>query len=450
VTWVLAHGLVGRQDLPVPAWLFGWAAAVALIASFVALGALWPKPRLAASGFRPLPGALGRALGSRALERVAGAIGVALLALVIYSGLAGSEETRLNFAPTFVYVHFWVGLVFASALFGDVFRAFNPWRAVGLAVGWVVGRLARGGAPEPLPYPERLGHWPAAIGILGFAWLELALATGDEPDTVALATIAYSALTFIGMALYGVDRWTERGEAFSVYFGLFARLSAVERRDGVVGLRMPLSGLARLEPLPGTVALLAVMIGSTSFDGASEGNLWGDAAPRLVDVFTSLGLGPASALEAAFTLGLVGSVLAVAALYALGVTGARAMAGGSDLARSFAASLVPIAAAYVAAHYFTLLLYEGQAISWLAADPLGRDEGLSRTPDYGVIGATAAWYWQVGFVVLGHVAALMLAHDRALELYRDARKAVRSQAWMLGVMVAFTTLALWLLSEASR
>ena len=51
-------------------------------------------------------------------------------------------------------------------------------------------------------------------------------------------------------------------------------------------------------------------------------------------------------------------------------------------------------------------------------------------------------------VVVGHVAALTLAHDRALTLYGDARLAVRSQYWMLGVMVGFTSLALWLLAQA--
>jgi hypothetical protein len=48
------------------------------------------------------------------------------------------------------------------------------------------------------------------------------------------------------------------------------------------------------------------------------------------------------------------------------------------------------------------------------------------------------------------VAALMLAHDRALALYKEAKDAVRSQYWMLGIMVGFTTLALWLLSQANQ
>ena len=69
--------------------------------------------------------------------------------------------------------------------------------------------------------------------------------------------------------------------------------------------------------------------------------------------------------------------------------------------------------------------------------------------DYGVIGANATWYWQVAFVVAGHVTALVLAHDRALALYDDAKQAVRSQYWMLAVMVGFTSLALWLLSQSN-
>ena len=116
-------------------------------------------------------------------------------------------------------------------------------------------------------------------------------------------------------------------------------------------------------------------------------------------------------------------------------------------------SLVPIALAYVAANYFTLLLIKGQAIAPLASDPLGDGSDIfgtaDRTIDYAVIGATATWYWQVGFVVSGHVAGLTLAQDRAIALYDDAKLAVRSQYWLLLVMVLFTSLSLWLLSQAN-
>ena len=116
-------------------------------------------------------------------------------------------------------------------------------------------------------------------------------------------------------------------------------------------------------------------------------------------------------------------------------------------------TLVPIALAYVSAHYLTLLLFQGQAIVFLSSDPLGDGSDLfgtaGRSVDYSVIGANATWYSQVAFVVAGHVTALVLAHDRALALYDDARLAVRSQYWMLAVMVGFTSLALWLLSQSN-
>ena len=390
------------------------------------------------------------------MEIICGAIGIFLFGLTIYAGLRGTESTTANFAPIFIYVIFWLALVPLSVLFGDVFRAFNPWRAIGRAVAWIARTASRGELPAPLEYPAWLGRWPAAVGIFAFATMELIASNGDKPDSLAVAALAYSAVTFIGMALYGIDRWIDRAEAFSVYFNLFSRLSVVETRDREVGLRKPLSGLPQLESLPGTVALLAVMIGSVSFDGLTGKQPWNNISPDIAQFFQDRGLSPQHALEATFMLGLIGAVLFVAGFYWLGVLGAKSVGGGFSarrLAHEFVHSIVPIALAYVAAHYFTLLLFQGQAIAYLISDPLGKGSDIFGTADtqidYTLIGANATWYWQVAFVVAGHVAALMLAHDRALALYEDNRKAVRSQYWMLGVMVGFTSLALWLLSSAN-
>jgi hypothetical protein len=451
-----AHGLVARSDLPIPQWLFGWAAAMVLLVSFVALAVLWPEPKLQREHWRPMPAALSRVLGSRPLEILWGAIGAALLVLVVYAGLRGTQSSTANFTPTFIYVIFWLGLVPLSVLFGDVFRAFNPWRSIGRAVGWTAARVARGGLPAPLAYPERLGHWPAAIGIFLFAVMELVASNGDQPDTLAVATLLYSGLTFVAMALYGVETWIARGEAFSVYFNLFSRLSPVEMRDGVLGLRRPLSGLADLKPVAGTLPLLAVMIGSVSFDGAAEAPIWTGIAPDIARFFQDVGLSPQRALELTFLLGLIAAILLVYGFYRLGVLGAKSVGGGFSadrLARAFVHTLVPIALVYVAAHYFTLLLFQSQALGYLISDPLGDGSNLFGTAnsqiDYTLIGSNGTWYWQVGFIVTGHVAALTLAHDRALALYDSARLAVRSQYWMLAIMVGFTSLALWLLSQAN-
>jgi hypothetical protein len=443
-----AHGLVGRQDLPIPRLLFVWAASAVLIASFVGLATLWPTPRLEGAvrerRLLRLP---------RALVPVCGAIGVAVFALVVYAGLAGTQTPTANLAPTAIYVLFWVGLAVASLLFGDVFRPFNPWRAIGRGVGWAGHRLAGGRLPEPLAYPERLGRWPAALGLLAFAWLELVYGGAEDPSVVAVAALLYAGVQLLGMSLYGVEAWSRNGDAFGVYFGLLARLGPLDWRGRELWARPLLAGATGIRAVPGTVAVLVVLIGTTSFDGFSQGPTWNDVAPDLQTAFIDLGLGQQAALELAFTLGLLVVVGLVGLLYRLGTIGMRSIDtrfSAAELGRRFAHSLLPIALAYVIAHYFSYLAIQGQAIGYLASDPLGDGSNLFGTAtasiDYGVISSNGIWYVQVAALVLGHVAGLVLAHDRALATYEDARAATRSQYWMLTVMVAFTCLGLWLLS----
>jgi hypothetical protein len=427
-----------------------------LVVSFVALAILWPEPKLEDEGWRALPRWLGRTVTSRVVEILCGAIGIFLLGVVVYAGFEGVQSSTANFTPTFIYVIFWLGFVPASVLLGDVFRAFNPWRAIGRGVAWVAKTAARTDLPAPLAYPEKLGRWPAAAGIFAFAAIELVASNGDRPENLAIAVLIYSALTFIAMALYGVEAWSNRGEAFSVYFNLFSRISVFETRGRDLGVRKPLSGLAALPKAAGTVPLLAVMIGSVTFDGASEAQPWTDISPDLAQFFQDIGLSPQHSLELAFLLGLILTVVLVFCFYRLGVLGARSVGGGFSagrLASEFVHSLVPIALAYVSAHYFTLLLFQGQAMAYLVSDPLGDGSDIFGTSnsqiDYTLIGGETTWYFQVAFVVIGHVAALVLAHDRALALYDDPKQAVRSQYWMLAVMVGFTSLALWLLSQSN-
>ncbi len=451
-----AHGLVGRADLPIPEWLFGWAAAVVLIVSFVGLSVLWRTPKLEGDeDFRPLPSWLSRAIVNPVTDVLAGMIGVGLLLLTVIAGLFGEQTALSNFAPTFIYVIFWVGLVPLSILFGDVFRAFNPWRAIARGVAFVAGRVA-GPLPQPFAYPSRLGRWPAVATIVGFAWMELAYLSSDDPSTLAIATLVYTAVTLLAISVYGTKTWIDRGEGFSVYYNLFSRISPVEVREGRLGLRRPLSALTRLNPLPGTVALLVAMLGTVTFDGASEGPLWADAGPWLQDRFGDLGFGPGTSGELSFTIGILAGMAVIAAIYMVGIAGARTIGHEPqlDLARKFVHTLVPIAAVYVIAHYFSFLAYNGQAIWYLASDPLGQGWDLFGTADsgidYTIISATGIWYVQVGALVVGHVCGLILAHDRALVLYPKIKDAVRSQYWMLGVMIAYTCFGLWLLAQANQ
>jgi hypothetical protein len=448
----VAHGLVGREDLPIPKWLFGWGATVVLVVSFVGLAVLWPKPRLEEPGERRVVSI------PKLLDPICGGLGVAMFAFIVYAGFAGSQVTASNVAPIFNFTIFWIGIPILSMLFGDVFKAFNPWRAIARGSAAIATAVARKPLPAPMPYPAGLGRWPAVLGILGFVWFELVFPDRGVPSNHAIAALVYAAVQLVGMSLYGIAPWTRHGDAFGVYFGLFARISPLRWTRDALYRRMPLSGLTTLDhAVPGTVALVCTMIGTTSFDGFSAGPVWNEIQPRMADSLSNIGFGQAAALEISLTIGLITVVVLVCGLYRLGVTGMRNASSTKlttdELAARFAHTLVPIALAYVVAHYFSLLATRGQAMFYLISDPLGTGADVfgtaSSTIDYAVISGTAIWYVQVAALVIGHVAGLVLAHDRALVTFKDARAATRSQYWMLAVMIAFTSLGLWLLSAAN-
>ncbi len=446
-----AHGLSSRGDLPIPAWLYAWAAALVLAVSFIALAVLWKRPRLENAPEHPIVRV------PVWLEAICGSIGVALTALLLYAGFAGTQTASENLVVTFVYVFLWAGLPFVCALLGDVFRPFNPWRAVGRACGWVTARVGARRWSSPLAYPDRLGRWPALVGLLAFGWLELVAPSGSDPSYLALAATGYIVLQLLGMGLFGVERWLDRGDALSVYFQLFGRIGPLAARDGTLVWRRPLAGLAELQWLPATVPFVCAMIGVTAFDGFMQGDAWRSLSDGLVDWLTALGLGAGNALQLAQTLGLLAAVGVVALIYRLGIwgmSGALIDMSPARLGQTFVASLVPIALAYVVAHYFSYVAFRGQGLIALASDPLGTGADLLGTADtkvdYSLISSNAIWYVQVVALVVGHMLALAVAHDKALAVFGNAKAAVRSQYWMLVVMIGFTNLGLWLLSVANR
>jgi hypothetical protein len=206
------------------------------------------------------------------------------------------------------------------------------------------------------------------------------------------------------------------------------------------------------------VALVLVIIGITTFDGASNGVVWTTLQPHVQSFFSGLGLGlgDTPADELADSLGLLLAIAVVACFYRIGVLGMRTVSrrySSSQLAQSFAHTLVPIGFAYVLAHYFSLLIWQSQAIGYMASDPLGIGANYFGTAkwevNYQILSYNTIWYAQVAALVIGHVSGLTLAHDRALVTYRSPTEAVRSQYWMLVVMVGFTSLGLWLLSAVN-
>lgn len=460
-----AHGgLTPKDDLPIPRLVFVWGAAAVLIVSFLALSVSWRETRFENATWRPAHGWLARLLVNRVTEAAAGAIGVFLLGVTVWSGLYGTSSSAANFNVTFVFVTFWIGFVVISPFLGDVFRAFNPWRALARAGAGVFRLIAGRSAPPPLAYPERLGRWPAVAGLGAFLWLELAYGIPFEPvvildpRTVAIATLVYSVYTFVAMSLFGIERWCERGETFSVYFGMFARLAPLEVREGRLGRRPFLSGTIGWAAVPGSVALVLVTIAGTTYDGAAEGLLSGaiEAVFELLNGGAQV-TGGVAARRITTSLFMLATLGVVAGVYWAGIAGMGTEGTNKtrrQLGEAFAHCFIPIALAYIVAHYFSLLVFQEQAqFTYLLSDPLGDGSDYfgtaSGTVDLNAVSTNTIWYAQVGALVAGHVTALAMGHDKALAIYDSLRRATQSQYWMLALMVSFTVLGLALLSAAN-
>jgi hypothetical protein len=457
-----AHALVARSDLPVPAWLFAWGASIVLIVSFFALSVGWREPRFEEDRWRPLGAGISRALLGPPAQILFGLVGVFLLGLSIYTGLRGTEAPDRNFALTFLFVTAWLGFPLFSVVLGDVFRPFNPWRAVGRLVGGAFFALA-GQRPAHLRYPERLGRWPAAIGLIAVVWLEIiygasgGVAVGLDPHAAAVAALVYSGYTLAMMAVFGTEQWCRTGEVFSVYFGMFGQLGCFGVEDGRLGVRRPFSAATKWATVPGSAAVVIASIATTSFDGAQEGAFKGAMESTFERVVDS-GVGLTSALRLTDTLFILLCFAGVALVYLMGVRGMASVPGAPSfkkLRSGFAHTLIPIAFAYLVAHYFSLFVFQEQAqFTYLLSDPLGTGTTdlfgtASSGIDFQLLSANAIWYVQVGALVIGHVIGLTLAHDRATAYWGDYRQAARSQYWMLAVMVAFTCFGLYLLSVAN-
>ncbi len=449
---MLAHGIGGVQDLPVPAWLFYWGGAVVLVVSFIALGALWQTPQLARHARGRELGATLSALVLGPLRIAAQVVSVALFVVVLAAALVGTIDPQTNLAPTFVYVVFWLGLPLLSLLFGNVWRALSPWRALADAFVWIWERGGREARPLAA-YPERFGRYPGAVMLLAFVAMELCYSDPSNPRALAFAIGLYSYVALFGMIAFGRECWVERGEGFAILFAYIARIAPLTVTEGRVRLRVPLAGLAGPEHVPGSIVFIAVALGSVGFDGYSRTTSWQDLLARIESPYVLDRPGTGELLVTGVNLaGLLGAVALILLAYLAACAIARSMVRAPrSLVPEFALSLVPIALVYAVAHYFSLFVLQGQYIAPLASDPLGRGWDLFGTadvlPDITILAPNTIWYVQAASLVIGHVAGLAVAHDRAVAIFRDRGDALRSQYAMLALMVVYTVGGLWVLSR---
>ncbi|CAA9440574.1 MAG: hypothetical protein AVDCRST_MAG80-1287 [uncultured Rubrobacteraceae bacterium] len=479
---VLAHGFGQSYDLPLPLWLYLYGAGAAVLASFVPISLFagkksgedapyrYPRFNLLRVGF------LRTVLTSRTLLLGLRLLSVGLFLLVVLTGLLGRQNADANFAPTFVWIIWWVGLGFFTAFVGNVWPLVNPWKVLFEWTEALVRRLgARNGLELREPYPASWGLWPAVALYGVFVWVENVFPGSSTPSYIAVLVFTYSVLVWGGMAVYGKETWLRRGEVFSVFFGLLARFAPTEARvrdpklcrgcsdacgnvekgcvncyecfaraapeDRELNLRPPAVGLSRPESVsPGSVFFVIVVLAGVAFDGLLETPLWNELRRDL------------SLPQVA---GLVTLPLVFFAVYLGFVKLSQLFGGGTGGLRRFAAayvySLVPIAVAYQVAHYYTLLIVQGQGIVRHVSDPFGWGWDLFGTAGYsidpGVVGAAFVWYSQVALIVAGHVVAVYLAHLVALRLFEDPGLALRSQLPMLALMILYTVFSLWIISQ---
>ncbi|HEY7717627.1 MAG TPA: hypothetical protein VH915_02630 [Pedococcus sp.] len=428
-----AHGVGSRQDLPLPFELLVSGAALALVISFVALGILWKQPLLTRQQGRLLPAPLALALDSPAVRGAAAALSCALAGWTLLALLAGRDNAN-NPVPYVVYVWLWVGLALLSMVFGPVWRVLNPLRWLHRGV-LALARVDRDFALVPY----RLGYWPAAAGLFAFTWLELIAADNTTLPVLRVAVLGFILVSLMLALVFG-RAYFATGDPFEAWSSLYGTLSPLGRRaDGRWVLRTPLHGPNELPARPGLVAVASVMLGGTAYDGFSGETWW--------YTFVQSSPLPGRLLQTAALLTIC--LVVAGSLYAAAVTSAR-LAGipARGLASAFAPSLLPIAAGYLVAHYWSLWVFEG--VNGLArlSDPLGTGANWLGTagvePSRALIEPTLVATIQVVSIITGHLLGVVLAHEKAISLF-ERRVAVVGQAPLLVLMVFYTVGGLTLL-----
>ncbi len=438
-----AHGIGGQADLPISLGLAISGAVAALVISFTVLVVAWRTPRYA-TGLEEVDAEPGDETPVWRVPRLVGLILLRLVGLIAFAFTAMTavfgEDQLTNPFFGIIYVWLWVGVVFASLLFGPVWRAISPMRTINAALARISG-----GDPERgvLEYPAWLGHWPAAIGLYSFVWMELVNRTPTDLGTVRLWCAIYVAAMLVGGAVFG-SRFYENADPFEVYSTLAGSLSVWGRdEEGGPALRSPLAGAATIPSRPGLVAVVAVLFGSTAFDSFRESTYW----IRTIQEASVTGY-------TLNNLALLGFCVGAGLIFAAGavLTGVGPEVRRVELPRRLAHSIVPIVAGYIIAHYLTLFVDVGTQTLARASDPLGKGWDIFWTA-----GAEPTYWFayhpsvlatvKVLAVVIGHVAAAVVAHDRAIALLPRKHQII-GQLPLLAAMVTFTAGGLYLLFSA--
>ena len=442
---VSAHAFGILYNLPVPFWLYLYGAAAALLVSFLIIGYfINKKDHEIDYPIKPLFSL------SNNFQPFLKAISVFLFLLTILTGLFGDDSSFSNFNMTFFWVLFLLGFTYFSAIVGEVYSVMNPWRVL---VEWF--EKFHGQIKGQFKYPKKSSYWPAFVLYFLLIWIEL-FGT-SSPYKLSLILLQYTLINFFGAFAFGKESWFKYCEFFSIFFRLVSRVSIFEKRNKRVFLRPPFVGLIKesVESFSLLVFIL-FMLSSTAYDGFHTTLPWIRLSIKFSESFGGV-LGD-NGYQIIQRTGLLLSPFVFLAIYLILVGLMKILMRSkltlSELARKFAFSLIPIALVYNVAHYYTLLLTQGQEIIRLISDPFGFGWNLFGTANFSsnpaILDAGFVWHSQVAIILIGHIAAVYLSHIVAIELFPSQKKAVFSQLPILALMVIYTTAGLWILSQPIR
>jgi len=371
------------------------------------------------------------------------ALGVLGLGLVVAASAVGPAEPTANFAILVVWVGWWAGFAMSTYLVGNAWPVLNPWRTVAAALP----------AAGDRSLPEGSGAWPSVVGLLALVYVEVVSPLAAAPRLLGVVVVAYSAVTLAGAARYG-DDWFERVDPVSRVFRVYGRLAPVQSTASGLDVRLPGTALvasatadgedqlgertAGTGTEAGAVAFVVALLWATTFDGLVTTPAWNDLAPVVVEAGV-----PAAVV---YLLALLGGFALFRAAYRLAAERSRARIDSRlsprAIERWFAPALVPIAAGYHVAHFLGYSLSLSPALTNVLAHPLG-GAGVPQ------VAQLPAWFGTVelGFVVVGHLVAVWVAHALALEVFPGLLRPIRSQYPFVVVMVAYTMTSAWVVGQ---
>jgi hypothetical protein len=435
----VAHGFDERYDLPVPMQQVVVGACAVVLLSFVVVA-------LAGTRLARVRWGWSLHLPDRLLLVLRG-VSLLLFVLTIAAALWGTRDPLMNLAPTLVWIVWWVGLSFISALLCNLWPALDPWRS---SFKLLAGLARRCGAARPpvWRWPQRLGQWPAVALLLAWSWLEVVQPLASTPQRLGLAALGWTVLSWAGMGAFGRAVWQAHADPFAISFATLGRMAP---------LRLSMADAPPSPATAGQIAFVIAMLATVVFDGLHGGVAWNafEAVLRALlprgwfDVNGYL-IGTSGLL--AVWLGMLLAYVATLRISLWLLQPRPALACSFPvLPVKLALTLVPIAAAYNVAHNFSSLAIQGQNVFQLLSDPFGRQWDLFGTarwhPDIGMVDARLTWFVAVTAIVAGHVLAIAWSHREVLAAGIAPRRAALAMLPMTLLMLGYTAISLLLIGE---